>query len=206
MTEASLVHETAIDIPKREESMAYLDGFESYAHCSVPIVHVPTARAIFTDVYDKLSIGCVPDPGSVALILAVCVYAELWQPAKDLSCSSLTSDFQVSTALAKQALTLLEQAHISSNISLELLQGAVILNFCLINLDGMSIHNRLLQASCVTMARELGLHRIDGPGSKFPRQTRDDIIRVEMGRRVWWHIASSEWYVTLRVPIRDSRG
>ncbi|KAK1064110.1 hypothetical protein LTR33_012144 [Friedmanniomyces endolithicus] len=47
-------------------------------------------------------------------------------------------------------------------------------------------------ATALADAKNLGLHMIDSPRNKVREDTQANIIAVEMGRRVWWHLVSTD--------------
>ncbi|TKA31045.1 hypothetical protein B0A50_02013 [Salinomyces thailandicus] len=46
-------------------------------------------------------------------------------------------------------------------------------------------------------AKDMGLHLTDSLHNKRPEETREQIIDAEMRRRVWWHLASTDWSTSL---------
>lgn len=80
---------------------------------------------------------------------------------------------------------------------LECIQGIIVLFFVLCSLGGVSSRARCLVAQSITMARELALHSIDYPGnSSAANSVRTNIVRTEIGRRVWWYLAATDWSVS----------
>lgn len=76
----------------------------------------------------------------------------------------------------------------SQTASLETVQGLVITSFVAANID-KSQRSRLLLCLSATLARELGLHRIDHPSQATVANT----AQAEMGRRLWWSICMLDW-------------
>lgn len=51
-----------------------------------------------------------------------------------------------------------------------------------------------IRATTVSIAHCMGLHRLDSSENKERRKTGNyDLITLEVKRRLWWHIASSDW-------------
>lgn len=71
----------------------------------------------------------------------------------------------------------------------------IVLCFLVFNLEGFSVRARSLHASALTIARDLGLHKIDSPEGREENAKESHII-VEIKRRLWWHIASTDWYLS----------
>ncbi|KAK3324192.1 hypothetical protein B0T19DRAFT_224628 [Cercophora scortea] len=90
----------------------------------------------------------------------------------------------------KAALDVLNAAQSSACLSLELIQGLIVILFILSN-QGISLRYRSLLSTALVMGRELGLHRCDHPNNLKINQRNP--VRVEMGRRVWWYLVSTDW-------------
>ncbi|KAF7546028.1 hypothetical protein G7Z17_g8716 [Cylindrodendrum hubeiense] len=112
--------------------------------------------------------------------------------------SELFSDSKEANSQAvvwlKAGLDLLDNAQRNGHISIECIQGLLLLSFVICNLEGISVRARSIISKAIVMAHELGMHRIDhtnnaGMGQP-PRWTG---LKAEMGRRVWWYLASTDW-------------
>jgi hypothetical protein len=85
------------------------------------------------------------------------------------------------------------------------IQAMILLIFATFHLEGFSTRARLLHARAIGMARDLRLHRMDAAaqphtsvGDTHPRVLLD----LELKRRVFWHLAASDWWVMrFRIPI-----
>ena len=56
---------------------------------------------------------------------------------------------------------------------------------------------RTLQATVTQTARALGLHQIDSDANKKRRENKlVDWVELEVKRRLWWHVCSTDWCVT----------
>lgn len=94
-----------------------------------------------------------------------------------------------SSLWTKATQDLVDACHRSMCLSLEAVQGIVIILFILGNAEGCSYRYRFLVNLALMMSRELGLHRIDHPNhaSTFNK------IEAEVGRRMWWYLVASDW-------------
>jgi hypothetical protein len=53
---------------------------------------------------------------------------------------------------------------------------------------------RTLVATVTHSARALGLHQIDSDANKKRRENVEvDWVEIEVKRRIWWHICSTDW-------------
>ena len=161
-----------------------------------PVVHGPTVTTLIEAAYNALEQDMRVDIGSVMLILSLCTSTTFaWTPfddARGLFANADEANSQ-STAWLKASLDLVDYAHRTAHVSLELLQGMVILFFVLCSYESVSSRARTLQAQAVNMGRELGLHCIDYPSSQAAENAVMNSTKMEMSRRVWWYLASSDW-------------
>jgi hypothetical protein len=86
---------------------------------------------------------------------------------------------------------LLDVAHRTNSVSIEGVQGLIIVSFVLANLEGLSPRTRSMYNMALQLARELGLHRLDHPSNAHLSSS----AKTEIGRRVWWYLAASDWFV-----------
>ncbi|KAJ9150594.1 hypothetical protein NKR19_g5203 [Coniochaeta hoffmannii] len=66
-------------------------------------------------------------------------------------------------------------------------------------MEGCSNRYRYLHNRALTVARAISLHLIDAPG----QGTDDNDPLTEVKRRVWWHIASTDWLLSTMGGPRD---
>lgn len=145
------------------------------------------------NIYIDLQARRAQTPGPIALILAICPSFGSWELDGEFVSSKPGIASQVSTLLMKQALYALENVRVSSRISIEAVQASILLTFHIALAEGKSPHTRLLHSSALTMARELGLHRIDVSSPEVPSHAEHSNIQAEVGKKVWWHLASTDW-------------
>lgn len=81
--------------------------------------------------------------------------------------------------------------------TLETIQGILILSFLVCNLEGVSLNYRFLVSTGLLLGRELGLHRIDDESNAGSANT----VQAEMGRRVWWYLVATDWYVFVKTHL-----
>ena len=81
-------------------------------------------------------------------------------------------------------------------LALETVQGIILLSFVLSNTEGVSLRYRSLLSTGLLLSRELGLHRIDHESNAATANT----IRAEIGRRVWWYLVATDWYLVSVLP------
>lgn len=143
--------------------------------------------------YDNNSAGLPLNSGAIALVLAICASMGAWELDWDFLFPGSPSTARVSAFITQEALSALEHVRVSSQISIEAVQATILLTFQFCHFEGLSPHTRLLHTSAFTMARELGLHRIDAPGSERLDAAQVNAIELEVSRKVWWHLVSTDW-------------
>lgn len=97
----------------------------------------------------------------------------------------------------RTALDVLEHVRRSAPASVETVQAAIIMTFLIYHIEGSSPKIRALMATTLTTAKDLGMHRIDDPATSRAEQTQAEVIDKEIKRRIWWHLASTDWYATV---------
>nr|POF13970.1 putative transcription factor lepb [Quercus suber] len=177
-----------IAVPPREVGLAYEEWYKRNIDALIPILHMPSVQSLSETVYNKLYLGDSGDVGSVALMLAIYASADLWGVRRAAKSRTSDRETEMSAILAKHALCAAEHARLSSPITIENLQATILLMFYLSHLEGWTSRARILHSNSVTMARDLGLHKIDALNSRTATTTQAQIIEAEIGRRIWWHI------------------
>ena len=67
--------------------------------------------------------------------------------------------------------------------------------FLMYNTEGPSARARLLGYSAIALARDLSMHKTDlHPVPQGTSLSKDVFIETEIKRRLWWYLASSDWY------------
>ncbi|KAL5429491.1 hypothetical protein PMIN06_000143 [Paraphaeosphaeria minitans] len=84
---------------------------------------------------------------------------------------------------------LLDIAHRTTQISLEGIQGIIIVTFVAASYKGFSRRCWFLMNNALALAREIGLHCIDHPSNADRANTPE----AEAGRRAWWYLVASDW-------------
>lgn len=182
-----------ISLPTQEIVTACLDLFETHLDGIQAVMHLPSVRDMVAQMYINHSAGLSLSSGAVALVLAICASMGAWELEWDFLFPGSPSAMRVSSFITQEALSALEHARVSSQISIEAVQATILLTFQFCHFEGLSPHTRLLHTSAFTMARELGLHRIDALGSERSDPTQANMVELEVSRKVWWHLASTDW-------------
>jgi hypothetical protein len=136
-------------------------------------------------------------PGQAALLLSIfAISAYFYQPHPDCEIAKTKEDaIHLSKTLSRRALDVLDYSRRNTSGTLEDAQAYILMAFVAYHLDGFSARGRMLSTAAVSIARELRLHRLDADESSTEETTVCSLIDREVRRRVFWHIAASDWCV-----------
>ncbi|KAK6866412.1 hypothetical protein PG995_002940 [Apiospora arundinis] len=178
----------------REEALALLQDFVDNAYHLLHVLHIDTMHLLINEVYTQIEAGrsLSVNPAHAALIFSIAATTAFFWDARVLCQHNFESDEaaqQASLAWRCSALDLLATVQQSGAMSLEAAQAYTIVAYLYYNVDGQSAQFRLLHASSVAACREISLHLVDVPGS----DSADDAATKEIKRRLWWHVAATDW-------------
>ncbi|CAK7224555.1 hypothetical protein SCUCBS95973_005556 [Sporothrix curviconia] len=214
-----------IYLPTYREATVLLDTFLATVSSLYHIVHHPTmpdtVRSIYACIQGQQAGASPPPLGDVLLLLSIvatgaCLYIPPRNHDNDdndddsISASNASPVFS-SRAAAAQTTPLWIQAalHVFEAIvrgpappTLSAVQGVIMLSFLIGNIEGIGFRYRYLVSTGLLLGRELSLHCIDQEAApSFSRPLFDppkSPFEREMGRRVWWYLASTEWLLAAR--------
>lgn len=185
-------------LPLREEARYMTQKYFlelTYFH---HIIHIPTLQAKIEELYDNLDAGRPVDKGTVLLLVSICAdvcYA--WSPAEDERCWFMNSKAAgvQSTTWLKAGMDMVDHVHRIAFASLACVQGITILFFVMFIIEGTARRGGDLMSRAINMARELGLHLVDKPGSDCATRLKQELTpsRKEMCRRTMWYLTATDW-------------
>ncbi|KAB5530273.1 hypothetical protein GE09DRAFT_386008 [Coniochaeta sp. 2T2.1] len=190
-------------LPAKQDTLAMFDYFLRTSHCNPRAIHVPYARSAISNFYSR-NLGVrsrarqPPDAAVAAFIFSFCATAAFfWDkrgfPTHQLF-SSVDQAVRKSNVWLNATWDLLDQSRrLAGSGSLQEVQAYLVLSDLLYNMEGCSTRFRYLHNRALTVAREIQLHLID-----FATGTRPDDSDplTEVKRRLWWHIASTDWLLS----------
>lgn len=180
-----------------DEALALLRAFVENPFHLLPIIRLPAAQAVVDAFYAALARNRDPNPAHAALILGIAASSAFFH----LDGGSGAPPFASAEDATRTALVWLRSAlQLLDNFSrgasgagcLEEVQARCVLANLVYNMEGCSARFRFLHGCSLAAAREIGLHVVDGASSK-QNPTADDVATREIKRRVWWHIAATDW-------------
>jgi hypothetical protein len=191
------LNQTVITFPTYKTAVLLLDLFEADVAHMCPILDLPTVRSLMKNSYIRINQNESVQPGQAALLLSLFAlstffYQPLSQPEPIATGSETTV---LSKYWSRGALDVLEHSRRNTSGTLEDIQALVLMSYVAYHLDGFSARYRHFSALAASMARDLGLHRLDAD-DRTPTDSGTCLrvlINREVKRRVYWHIIASDW-------------
>lgn len=166
------------------------------------VVHCPSIVTVLDDVYACLNQQGQVKSGAMILLLALfasCTHSWVQQDCeRGLFSTSVEANSQ-SSLWVKATENVLDIAHRTGSVSIEGIQGIIIASFVVGNMEGISRRCRSMYSMALLLARELGLHCLDHPTNAHSASS----AQAEIGRRVWWYLAASDWLVFAKFFQQD---
>ncbi|KAL1864072.1 hypothetical protein VTK73DRAFT_6162 [Phialemonium thermophilum] len=190
---ASATSEAVVWMMTRDQAVDLLEDYADLVYPLLPVIHMGTSRSLVADVYDRLGAREPVDCRAACLILAIgATSAYFWRPDTRQHSHFASADEATRASLVWQqtAFDVLNQSRSSTGSTLEELQAWTLLSFMVLNLDGCSYRFRFLHNCALGAARELSVHLVDSPALEHDG---DDNVTRELKRRLWWHIAATDW-------------
>lgn len=179
----------------REEALLLLRDFCDNPYHFLPVIYEPSARSLINTFYSQVEKGYEGDPSVAALILSIAsTSASFSSHDQDGIFGSLEEADQASTCWREKALALLDDTQFSTPSSLERCQARTIIAYVVSNVEGCSVRYRFLHSCAMAVARDMSLHLIDSP---IATDKLDDVPTREIKRRLWWHLATTDWLLSL---------
>jgi hypothetical protein len=179
-------------IPPYADAMHLLEKFLQHVEHIHHIFNTLALPTMVDRVYSRLiQQGCVKS-GDMVLLMAIfgsatCSWTEHDCCERGLFSTSAEAHPQ-SGHWVRVAEDLLDIARRTTHVSIEGVQAAIILMFIPEDLEGFWRRCRSLHGMGILLARDIGLHCID-----LPSKAHANSVQAEIGRRVWWHLVSTDW-------------
>ncbi|OAA58894.1 hypothetical protein LEL_10861 [Akanthomyces lecanii RCEF 1005] len=186
------------DFPVFDDATALLDHYTQSVDATYRILHRPTAWNMLDALYHDLNAGRTPSATQLAFFL--CIFAgSVYVSKHDFQFESPSLHGHSQQALAEiwaqQAVQLLTDP--PAPPSVPALQTIVSLAHLCTQMEGLRKNFNVLSAYGIQMARFMKLHRLDSrPSREERRKNGADMVDVEVKRRIWWHMAASDWLMS----------
>lgn len=185
-------------LPLYEESKHIVNKYLADITYIHHVVHIASVRTMVDELYQNLDKGNPIKLGQVSLLLAILTSTTFFWTERDTNTAIFSSAEEANgqaTTWVKTTLDVLEYSRRTRSDSLEDIQAMVIVSFVICNIVGITSQVRYIFSMAISVARQLSLHRIDHPDNTGLDVPDPSSIRAEMGRRVWWYLVATDWYV-----------
>ncbi|KAH7395559.1 fungal-specific transcription factor domain-containing protein [Cadophora sp. MPI-SDFR-AT-0126] len=184
-------------LPSRSQGEVLLEYYFDNVNWLYHIIHKPTVRKIFDAVYTDVERGRAPDYGHLSLIATLFALSAYFCGPNSDTCLKYSDAMNYSrrwTLLAQESLS---AANCLAHPTVETLQSLILIAAHMMANIGAIATLRTLSATIMHSARMMSLHTLDTPRNKRLREnTTVDYVDLEVKRRLWWHIASTDWMLS----------
>ena len=183
-------------LPPLTQALELFDHFARCMHPTFAVLHIPSTRTLIHDMYQTIAEGGNVDSPGLALLFTIFAGAALAWTTEMLDTLHATHQeaktaFSTYSTIALHILTNRQHVLPSSTLTL---QAISTLCFVLSHSDGSSQDVQTLRIRELLTARGLQIHRLDAPRRREARMLGgENAIELEVQRRLWWHIVSSDW-------------
>lgn len=183
------------EFPNLNDATKLLQYFFNTTDATYRILHRPTVWIQIQNFYAELEGNNLPTQTQLSFFL--CIFAGSAYFAKDrfnFDTKALANRSQISLAerWARRAVALLLEPSLPP--SLEALQTIMSLAHLCTQIEGLRGSYGPLSMLGLQMARSMHLHHLDSAANREDRRKNGaNIIELEVKRRVWWHMVSSDW-------------
>ncbi|ESZ93878.1 hypothetical protein SBOR_5736 [Sclerotinia borealis F-4128] len=174
-------------LPSRKHAKVLVEYFIDTVLRIYHIIHVPTLESHLNNLYDDLEQNQQPQYDQLGLLSTVFALSVYFQGVEPLS---LTRRW---TLLAQKAMCAANFIGMPTIASIQ--TALLIAQHLLPNIGGIATF-RVLFTTAMHSARSLGFDQLDSVQSKKRRDGKQlNYIELEIKRRIWWHITSTDWQV-----------
>jgi hypothetical protein len=185
-------------LPQYSEAKILLEKYVQDVDHIHHIVYTPSLSAMLSRAYTCLSVpDSVTKHGGGFIFLFLGIFASATNSWTQFDCGrglfSTCAEANAQAPLWVKALEdVLDIAHRTMGVSMEGIQGVTIAAFVVLSISGFSRRCKALFNMALLLARDAGLHVLDHPSNAGSA----NMARTEIGRRLWWHLVASDWYVS----------
>jgi hypothetical protein len=181
-----------LKLPSLETARTIFGHYTAKLNWACHVIHIPTARQQLEDIYATLEAGGSPKLPHIALVATImAAVAYFWRGSRNdpSELRPVTEKISAETLeeLAREALV---EARYLTSPTIETLQAAILMIQFLPNqLQDAAFVGRLTHSAHI-----LQLHLVDSPQNLKERgMEKCDAVEIEVQRRMWRYIASTDW-------------
>ncbi|KAK0106282.1 hypothetical protein ONS96_003922 [Cadophora gregata f. sp. sojae] len=184
-------------LPSRRQGEILLEYYLNHVNWIYHLIHKPTVRRLFDTLYTKIDMGEMPDFGHLSLIATIfALSAYFCSPSSGLYFKS-SEAMNYSRRWTKLAQEALSAANCLAHPTVETLSALILIAGHMMANIGAIATLRTLSVTIMHTARTMSLHTLDTSRNKKLREdTTVDHVDLEVKRRLWWHIASTDWMLS----------
>lgn len=161
-------------------------------------LHIPTVWRWLDELYADLNNKHLPSATQLAFFLGVFAgSAFISNDNFQFQNENLQnhSQNQLAELWFKQAVAFLTKPPVPP--STQALQTFMNLTHLSTQIEGTGGDFVFLSTAGLQMAKSMRLHRLDVASSRAERRKHgDDMVELEVKRRIWWHMVASDWFVS----------
>jgi len=193
-----------VTIPEYRIATLLFQSYESNVDHLCHILHLPTMQSLMKTFYLRINQNRPVSPGQAALLVSIfAIGAYFHQPSPHSEVATSSQDANhLYKILSRGALDILDHSRRTTSGILEDVQASILMSFVAYHLDGFAAGGRLLLTTAAALARGLRLHRLDADTESAAENEASGrlLIEREVKRRVFWHIATTDWCLTSLLP------
>lgn len=191
----------SVYLPPKKTILPMIDYYAEYITHLHHVIHLPSLRQSVADTYSQLHQEKRVEPGKVALILNVITmtaYMSTYQDNEKLGFTNEEQKNELIALWAKAGLDLLENSRRTGSSTFDYLQATALASFLTYNIDGYTARFRSLFSYALSIAKDLGMHKLDC--HQDAETSESEKVDKEVKRRLWWYIVATDWYDCLFSP------
>ncbi|KAF4622656.1 hypothetical protein G7Y89_g14371 [Cudoniella acicularis] len=183
------------EFPSYSDAKVLLDIFTRTINAMYHILHIPTTSLWLEGLFAEISANLLPSATQLAFFLGIFAGA-VYASKNDLHFETAglcgVPQMTLAESWLKQAVFLLTNPLVPA--STQALQTFANLAHLCTQIEGFSGSLGILTISGARMAKSMKIHRLDTFHYREERKKDGaDMIDIEVKRRIWWHIVSSDW-------------
>ncbi|KAK8069368.1 hypothetical protein PG994_005984 [Apiospora phragmitis] len=185
-------------LPSKDQSILLPDYFAKSVQPTFGVLHIPSTCDLMEQTYADMLVGKESNADSMLLLFAICAGCALtWTPELLETLNVTPTDAKIAfRSYCDLFITLLDALSPPLAPSTVALEALLLVTHLLSNTDSRLDQVYTLQARALWMTRALQIHRLDTTKNRERRRAEGcDQTEVEVQRRIWWYMVSSDWFL-----------